>query len=72
MEIITVEVSPSKIVITDGYVKGSRLKWRAPGIDIYLKGAVPIKMRDRVQYCVLQACLSRHIPLISLVSYGWV
>jgi len=72
MEIITVEVSPNKIVIVDGCVKGARLKWRAPGIAIYLTGAVPLKMRDRVQFCVMQACLSRHIPLIRLVSYGWV
>jgi len=53
-------------------MKGSRLKWQAPGLEIYIIGACPKAKRDKVQYTAMSCALARHIPLISLKSYGWV
>lgn len=71
MEIITIEKTATTIIVHDGKLKGAHLKWTAPGIDIYLKGAVAVKHRDRVNFHAMNECLIRHIPLKSLVSHGW-
>jgi len=72
MEIITIEKRIGSISVHDGRLPKSRLKWTAPGIEIYLLGAVPVASRDNVAYHAMNACLVRHIPLKSLVSHGWV
>lgn len=72
MEIITIHVLTDSIVVVDGQMKGSRLKWQAGTFYIYLLGSVPLRKRDSVQYQAMQAAISRHIPLKSLKSYGWV
>lgn len=71
MEKITIEVTDSKIIVHDGQLQFARLKYYAQGLEIYLKGAVPIKKRDIVNYHAMENCLARHIPIRTLVSYGW-
>jgi len=72
METITIEVGDSTIKVVNGRVLGSRKKYYAPGLEIYVSGPVPKKKRDMVNYHAIEQCLARHIPLKSLVSYGWV
>ena len=72
MEQITIDVTDSKIIVHDGRLARARLKYYAPNIEIYVRGVVPIKMRDKVNYHAIENCIARHIPLKSLVSYGWV
>lgn len=72
MEKITIEVTLTTMIVKDGEVKGSRLKYQAPGLDIYIKGRVPAKELHRVHYIAMSEALARHIPLVSLKAYGRV
>jgi len=72
MEIITIVVGPLSLTVVDGQVKGSRLKYRAPGLHIYLTGAVKVGRRAAVNHLAMELAIARHIPLISLHSDGWV
>jgi len=71
METITIVVRDNSIVVVDGKVSGARLKYWSDTLHIYLKGAVPIRKRDMVNYHAFAAALARHIPLITLKSEGW-
>lgn len=70
MELITIKVGLRDIEVVDGRVKGARLGYSAPGLEIYLTGALPVRMRDKVHYHAMNAALCRHIPLISLKRHG--
>lgn len=72
MELITIEVTTTTITVKDGRVRGSKLKYVASGLEIYLIGPVPVTKRDKVRYVALEQVRARHMPLISLRSYGWV
>jgi len=72
MELITIEKRIGSIIVHDGKLPKARLKWSAPGLEIYLLGPVPTAARDNVQFHAMSACLARHIPLIALKSHGWV
>jgi len=72
MEVITIEVRDNSVLVHDGKLPRARLKWQAAGLDIYLVGAVTAPRRDKVQYTAMEACRARHIPLLTLKSYGWV
>lgn len=71
MEIITIVVGEADLKVVDGKVAGSRLKYHADGLHIYLKGAVPVRKRDKVNYTAFEACRARHISLMALRSLGW-
>lgn len=72
MEIITIVVKLNSIEVVDGRVKSSRLHFRAPGLEIYIFGAVPVAKRDKVNYHAFEQCRARHIPLTKLTSEGWI
>lgn len=72
MEHITIWVKACCIEVVDGRVKNSRLHYTAPNLHIYVKGAVPISKRDKVNYHVFELASARHIPLTQLRSQGWV
>jgi len=72
MEIITIEKRIGSIIVHDGRLPKSRLKWTALGLEIYLLGEVKVAHRDRVNFHAMNECLIRHIPLASLVSHGWL
>jgi len=72
MEIITIRVSALTLEVVDGREKNARLKYRAPGLEIYLVGHVAAHRRPAVNQVAFDACLARHIPLISLKADGWV
>ena len=72
MEIITIRVSALTLEVVKGRAKHARLKYQAAGLEIYVVGAIAIARRDAVNHMATSECLSRHIPLKSLKSYGWV
>jgi len=72
MQIITICVNPTMIEVVDGRAKGAKLKYHAPGLDIYLVGKVTIARRAAVNHMAMEAAIARHIPLRALESYGWV
>lgn len=72
MEQITIRVSALTLEVVDGRVSKSRLKYQAPGLEIYLIGQVSVPRRAAVNHLAMECALARHIPLLSLKSYGWV
>lgn len=72
MEQITIAVHPLDIIVLDGKLPSARLKYQAPGLEIYLFGKVSVPRRAAVNHLAMECALARHIPLISLKSYGWV
>lgn len=72
METLTISVSDNSMTVVDGRVKGARRKFYAPGLEIYIIGNVPARRRDAVNHLAFEQYLSRHIPLRSVVSEGWV
>lgn len=69
MELVTIEIKNAKTVIVhDGRVKKSRLKWTAGNLHIYLLGAITKDNRDMVNWHAQNQCLLRHIPLMQLTT----
>jgi hypothetical protein len=58
--------SQTGIIVSDGTVKLSRLKWIGTGIRIYLLGAMTDKNRDALNHIAMDLCAAHHIPLVSL------
>ena len=55
-----------------GIQVGARLVYQAAALDIYVIGSDPDKHPDCITNLAMQACLLRHIPLISLHGVGSV
>lgn len=72
MNVYTIVVSLSGIIVHDGEVKGSKLKYWGGNIEIYLKGAVPLRLRDGVHYHAMSLARAHHIPLINIKTQGWL
>jgi len=72
MEILTIVVTPGAVTVFDGKVKGAKLKFYAPGLEIYLKGGVSVRRRDIVNYHAFEIAAARHINPRSLYSTGWL
>jgi len=70
MELITIKVETMLITVFDGKIKGSRLGYTAPGLEIYVIGKVPVIKRDKVHYHAMQQAIARHIPLTQLKRHG--
>jgi len=68
----TIVVSYSGVTVHDGLLPKSRRKYWAPGLQINVRGAIPIPMRDKVHYHACSLCAAHHIPLISLTAEGWI
>jgi hypothetical protein len=70
--VYTLVVEPNTIVIYDGRVAGSRLKYYADGLKIFVRGAIPGYRRDAVHYQAFDICLAHHIALRNLKQQGWL
>lgn len=67
METITFDASGQlSVIVKDGRMKSSRLKWTADNLYIYLLGAVTPENRDTLNHLAITACQSRHISVFSL------
>jgi len=67
----TIEVKDFSIVVRDGRMPSSRLKYHAPGLEIYVKGSIKVARRDIVNYHAFAICAAHHIPIKKLIAEGW-
>lgn len=66
MTIITFKISDEMIVEHDGKLPKSRIAFRGAGIEIYVVGVSKYHHPDCVPNMAMNACIARHIPVISL------
>lgn len=64
---ITFGIYPETTIIEyQGKQEGSRLWAQAAGLDIYVVSEDPTRHPDCLPNMAMQACLARHIPVVSL------
>lgn len=63
---VTIEVDEDFMVVEYGQPAGSRLMWKAAGIDIYVKGALNDMDYERAQHLAMIVCDNENIPVSSL------
>lgn len=64
--IITIENRHGVLAVHEGnQLPKSRLEWRAPGLEVYLRGSFS-KVYDQAANLAMNYALSIHIPAISL------
>ena len=68
----TIKITLTGVMVFDGLLPKSRRKYYAPGLQINVLGACPVKMRDKVHYHAMSLARAHHIPLTQLTSEGWV
>ena len=68
----TIVTSVSGVAVFDGKLKGGRLKYAGGNLEIYVRGACPLVIRDKVNYHAMSLASAHHIPLSQFVAYGWV
>lgn len=66
MSIITFDVSDEKIVEAEGKLPKARLAFLAAGLEIWVKGSSKYHHSDCIPNMAMNACIARHIPVISL------
>lgn len=66
MEKITISVTDESMVSIPGRVQGSRLVFRADGLEIYVQGVSRFHHEDTLRCLALAECDLRHIPKITL------
>jgi len=66
MSVITIEVKYDRATIHYGKLPRAKLAFQACGLDIYTKGTSSSLHEDCIPNIAMNACLERHIPLISL------
>lgn len=70
MELITIELRGSGVIVHDGRLKKSRLYATADTLQIYKIGAVKPENKDTVFWHCQNQCIVRHIPLTKLKLYN--
>lgn len=71
MEKITIVYDGLKVAVVDGCVSDARLKYWSNNLEVYVKGAIPVTVRDKIHYHAMEQARARHIPLIAFYSKGW-
>lgn len=66
MSEITFVIEDECITVIDCKVAGARVGFIAAGLTIYIDGVCVHQHPDCLSNLAMQACLERHIPLISL------
>lgn len=66
MSAITFVVEDECVTEIECKVEGARLAYRADGLLIYIDGAVKHQHPDCIPNMAMNACLLRHIPLLTL------
>lgn len=69
MEIITIVSDRGNWIVEDGIAKGSRLYWRSPRLNVYVKGAMPVKEYGRVANIAMNHLMSIGGKAIELRRY---
>jgi len=65
-EIITIVSEYETLKVIDGKVKKARLEWRAPGLEIWVKGGLGGVLYESAANLALNAAIARHIPAIAV------
>lgn len=68
----TIDVTMTGVIVYDGLMKRSRRKYWGPNLQINVRGAVPIRMRDKVHYHAMSIARAHHIPLTQITCEGWI
>lgn len=66
MTIVTFDVSDEKITEVEGKLPRARIAFRGAGIEIYVRGSSKYHHSDCIPSLAMNACIARHIPVISL------
>lgn len=66
MSIITFKISEGSIVEHSGKLPKARIAFKAAGLDIYTLGSSTSHHSDCIPNMAMNACIARHIPVISL------
>lgn len=66
MAIITIEVLDECMTIRYAQLPKSRVVWRAPGLEVRVKGSLAGCKWEQAANLAMHECLNRHIPVISL------
>jgi len=65
----TLVISENSIVVHDGILPRSRLRYTAENFRVYVNGHLPVSKLDKVMHMALELCISHHIPAITLKRY---
>lgn len=63
---ITIEVKDECMKVHYDKLAKSRLVWRAPDLDVFVKGSLAGRKWEQAANLAMQECIIRHIPVISL------
>jgi len=66
MTTYTIVVTENTMILHDGQVPGSKLRWYADGFRVYVSGAVPVRKMDALAHMAMELALAHHIPLRTL------
>jgi len=70
MRLITIDVKDESMTVIDDKLKGCREVWRAPGLIVFVKGALNKKQYEQARHLAVSVCEDMHIPVISLRKTG--
>lgn len=65
-EIVTILITDEKVTMVSGKLPRAKLAFQSAGLDIYKKGSSQYHHEDFIPNMAMNACLARHIPVISL------
>lgn len=68
--LITIVSKYDTLKVSEGFLKGSRCLWIAPGLTVYVHGPLPGLMYEQACNLALQVCDEMHIPAMSLKRYN--
>jgi len=55
-----------RLTVEFGKVPHARLQWYAPGLEIYTRGAFPVKLYPIAANVAMNECITRNIPVVSM------
>jgi len=65
-EVITIVSKYQSLTVIDGKQPKARLEWRAPGLQIWVKGGLGGTMYESAANIAINAAIARHIPAIAV------
>jgi len=68
----TIVTTFSGVAVFDGKLKGAKLKYQGGNLEVYIRGACPLAIREKVHYHAMSLARAHHIPLSQFKAYGWV
>jgi len=63
---VTLVITANSIIVHDGIVPRSRLRYTAENFRLYISGHLPVSRYPAVTHMANELALAHHIPLITL------